>query len=120
MSNAAQPPALERTRIELLALERELIELGHVRRADALERVREGVRQLGEIGSPEGILDRAADELGASSQFDRILISEVRGKQLEPRALWSSSDDEASAATLSRLRTMQIKLEYPLVEEEVA
>jgi LuxR family transcriptional regulator, regulator of acetate metabolism len=115
------PGALEHTLIELLALERELSELGYVRRTDALERVRDAVRRLGEIGSPAGILERAAEELGMSSQFDRILISEVRGKHLEPRALWSAGDDaDASAAMLARLRAVQIRLEYPLVEEEVA
>jgi ATP/maltotriose-dependent transcriptional regulator MalT len=121
MPSAPPAGALERTQIELLAVERELIELGYVRRSDALERVREAVRRLGEIGSPQGILDRAADELGTNSQFDRILISEVRGKQLDPRALWSvGADDGTSAATLARLRATPIKLEYPLVEEEVA
>ena len=57
---------IERALIELLALEREVIELDYVRRADALERVRDAVRRLGEIGSPQGILERAAEELGKS------------------------------------------------------
>ena len=43
--------ALKRTLVELLALEREIVELGYVRRADALERVRDAVRRLGEVGS---------------------------------------------------------------------
>ena len=38
---------------------------------------RDAVRRLGEVGSPQGILDRAAEELGTSSEFDRVLISEV-------------------------------------------
>src|SRR5436305_872512 len=82
---------------ELLALERELIELDYVRRSDALERVREAVRRLGEVGSPQGILDRAADELGASSQFDRILISALIGGGLEPRGLWPAIRAPTSA-----------------------
>ena len=56
--------AAERALVDLLALERELLELDYVRRADALERVSEAVRRLGELGSPEGLLTRAAGELG--------------------------------------------------------
>jgi LuxR family transcriptional regulator, regulator of acetate metabolism len=110
---------LEPVVVELLALERELIELDYVRRSDALERVREAVRRLGEVGSPQGILDRAADELGESTQFDRILISGLRGNALEPRAMWTARHDDAGAA-LERLRRVSIRLDYPLVEHEVA
>ena len=39
---------------ELLALEREIVELGYVRRADSLERAHDAVRRLGEVGSPQG------------------------------------------------------------------
>jgi len=106
--------------VELLALEREIIELEYVRRSDALERVREAVRRLGEIGSPQGILDRAAEELGASSQFDRVLISEVRERALEPRSLWSRDREQQPGPALDQLRSAPIRLEYPLIEEEVA
>ncbi len=111
--------AFERTLIELLALERELIELDYVRRSDALERVRDAVRRLGEIGSPQGILERAAEELGKSSQLDRVLISEVADGMLEPRAIWSARDQAAADAALAALRASPIRLEYPLLEDEV-
>jgi DNA-binding CsgD family transcriptional regulator len=104
---------------ELRALEREIIELAYVRRSDALEGVRDTVRRLGEVGSPEGILDRAADELGASSQFDRILISELVDGRLTPRAIWAREDRDAAQAVLSELRRSPLRLEYPLIEEEV-
>ena len=64
--------AAERVLVELLQLEREIVELEYVRRTDALERVHEAVRRLGEVGSARGILDRAAEELGASSEFERF------------------------------------------------
>ena len=67
----------ERALVDLLALERELLELEYVRRADALERVSEAVRRLGEQGTTEGLLTRAAAELVAGSAFDRVLVSEV-------------------------------------------
>jgi DNA-binding CsgD family transcriptional regulator len=104
---------LERQLVELLALEREIVELEHVRRADALERVRDAIRRLGELGSPQRILDRAAEELGSTAQFDRVLISEVIGRQLHPRALWSSRENSVTPDALP-----VIELKYPLIEHE--
>jgi LuxR family transcriptional regulator, regulator of acetate metabolism len=113
--------AIDRMLVELLALEREIIELEYVRRSDALERIRDAIRRLGEIGSPRGILDRAADELGHSSGFDRVLISEVRDRSLEPRSIFSSDEDPSDAeAALEQLRAAPIRLEYPVIEEEIA
>jgi DNA-binding NarL/FixJ family response regulator len=117
-----QPGARELERIlgDLLALEREIVELGYVRRADSLERARDAVRRLGEVGSPQGILGRAAEELGISSHFDRVLISEVGDRLLRPSAIWSREDQDASSAALSELRRKPLALEYPLIEDEVA
>ncbi|MGI8714760.1 MAG: LuxR C-terminal-related transcriptional regulator [Solirubrobacteraceae bacterium] len=116
----------ERALVELLELERELLELQYVRRADALERAGEAVRRLGEVTAAEGMLARAALELGSSSEFDRVLISEVDGGELRPLALWSRETAAHPAgparvqATLERLRREPIGLEYPLLEYEVA
>jgi DNA-binding NarL/FixJ family response regulator len=118
-----EPPdrrALERTLVELLQLEREIVELEYVRRSDALERARDAARRLGEVGSAQGILDRAAEELGVSSQFDRVLISEVVNRALQPRAIWCDGDRARGAADLRELRREPIALEYPLIEDEVA
>ena len=114
------PRATRRILGELLALEREIVELGYVRRADSLERARDAVRRLGEVGSPQGILGRAADELGASSQFERVLISEVDARVLRPSAIWSREAADAAATALQQLRSSSIVLEYPLIEDEVA
>lgn len=105
---------------ELRALEREVVELTYVRRSDALERVREAVRHLGELGSPQGILDRAADELGSGSQFDRVLISEVVEGSIRPQAIWSREERAGAAAALATLQAQPPPLEYPLIEQEVA
>jgi DNA-binding NarL/FixJ family response regulator len=117
---ASEPRRDARLLGELRALEREIVELGYVRRADALERVNDAVRRLGEVGSPDGILERAADELGASSQFDRVLISEVAGDRLQARAIWSRDDRDGARAALAELQRVPIALEYPSIEEEVA
>jgi DNA-binding CsgD family transcriptional regulator len=110
----------QRVLVELLALEREIVEADYVRRSDALERIADAVRRLGEIGSPHGILDRAAEELGTSSALGRVVLSEVRGDALVVRSMWSVEGSEVVAAALEELRTSPIRLEYPLVEDEVA
>jgi LuxR family transcriptional regulator, regulator of acetate metabolism len=117
---AADTTRAQRTLAELLALEREIVEAAYVRRADALERVTDAVRRLGEIGAPQGILERAPAELGTSSEFDRVLLSEVRGEELHARALWSEQDPDDGAAVLEELRRAPIRLEYPSIEDEVA
>jgi DNA-binding CsgD family transcriptional regulator len=108
----------ERVIVELLALERELCELDYVRRADALERVTDAVRRLSELAATEGIMGRAAAELGASSQFDRVLIGEVAGDRLVPLALWNT-DGESTTSELAALQQATIRLAYPLIELEV-
>jgi DNA-binding CsgD family transcriptional regulator len=116
---AAGPPEqreLWRLLTELHQIERELIERRYVRRVDALERVEEGVRRLGEIGSAAGILERAADELGASSDFDRVVVSRIGDGALEAQSVWSADDAEA---LLGRLRAHPMPLVYPLVEAEL-
>jgi LuxR family transcriptional regulator, regulator of acetate metabolism len=110
----------ERVLVELLAIEREIVEADYVRRSDALERVADAVRRLGEIGSPQGILDRAAEELGTSSEFDRVVVGEVREDGLVVRSVWSDADSGDAEAALDQLRSTPIRLEYPLVEDEVA
>jgi DNA-binding CsgD family transcriptional regulator len=116
----AEPATAQRVLVELLALEREIVEAAYVRRADALERVGDAIRRLGEIGSPQGILDRAAEELGASSEFDRVLIGEVGPEGLRARSLWSADDPGWAARALEELRPEPIALEYPSIEDEVA
>ena len=117
---AGETVAAERVLLELLALEREIVEAGYVRRSDALERTADAVRRLGEIGSPQGILDRAAEELVASSEFERAMLGEVLGGALSVRTVWSATDPASAAAALEELRREPIALEYPSIEHEVA
>lgn len=119
-SAQADPASVRRVLGEMLALEREIVEADYVRRSDALERVSDAIRRLGEIGSPQGILDRAAEELGTSSEFDRVLIGEVRGESLYGRAIWNGDRAEDAVAALEELHRSPVRLEYPSVEDEVA
>jgi LuxR family transcriptional regulator, regulator of acetate metabolism len=119
-------PSLQRIDVaaaleELAGLRRaelELMEREATRKLQALDRIRDGIARLGEIGSPDGFLERAAQELGASSDFDRVVISEIADERLVPRAAWSR-DEPTPGATLERLRSLSIPLAYPLVEAEV-
>ncbi len=110
----------ERVLLDLLVLERELSELEYVRRTDALERAADAIRRLGEVAPTEGILTRAAAELGTASEFHRVVISEVVDGRIVALAMWASGDPEAGAATVAQLARTPVKLEYPLVEYEVA
>ena len=116
----AEARATERVLVELLGLERELLELRYVRRADALERAGEAVRRVGEMAGAEGLLARAASELGSSSDFHRVLLSELDDGRLRPLALWSRTDPAGAETALAQLREEPIALEYPLLEYEVA
>jgi DNA-binding NarL/FixJ family response regulator len=116
----AEARATEGVLVELLGLERELLELSYVRRADALERAREAVRRVGDMAGAEGLLARAASELGSSSDFDRVLLSELDDGRLRPVALWSRDDPAAAETVLAQLRDQPVRLEYPLLEYEVA
>jgi DNA-binding CsgD family transcriptional regulator len=109
----------ERVLVDLLQLEREIAELQYVRRADALERAAEGVRRLGELGSAEGILAKAAAELGAAAVFDRVVISEVVDGTLRALAVWDGADQAAGAQLLADQDDRPVRLEYPLIEAEV-
>jgi DNA-binding CsgD family transcriptional regulator len=111
--------AAERVLGELLQLERELTELEYVRRADALERAAEGVRRLGELGSAEGILNKAAAELAIAAEFDRVVINEVVEGALRPLAVWDATDQAAADQLLADQNVKPIRLEYPLIEAEV-
>ena len=110
--------ALERSLVELLSLERELAELAYMRRADALERVAETVRRLGELPGGEELPARAAAEFGQNSEFGRVVISEVHGSELNAVAVWER--EGRGEKLLERLRAEPLVLEYPLHEHDVA
>jgi DNA-binding CsgD family transcriptional regulator len=105
---------------ELRALQLAAVARQERERVAALERVRQAVHRLGELGSHDGVLDRAAAELGGAAHFDRVLLSAVRDDLLEPHALWQAGDGAGGDALLERLRRAPIPLAYPLVEAEVA
>src|SRR5207248_10281257 len=102
---------LWRLLVELHQIERELVERRYVRRVDALERVQEGVRGLGEVGSPAGILGRSADALGESSDLDRVVVSSIRDGALHVESTWCRDDRARAEAELSVLRAHPVRLD---------
>lgn len=112
--------AYTRVLVELQQLQRELIEQRYLRRADGLERVGEAVRRLGEVGTPAGMIARSAEELGASSAFDRALVSRVEPGRLRPLAIWASPGRPDGDTGLPELDREPIVLGYPLIDDEVA
>lgn len=116
------PVDITSARAALAALRRldlELAEEQQARRRDALERVRGAVVRIGGIGSPVGMLDRAAEELGASSAFDRVLISRLSDDTLTPVALWEAGAGPDDASAPGALDGLATRLAYPLIEAEV-
>ncbi len=102
---------------ELRQVHRELVERDLVRRADALEEVQQAVEELAEFGSAAAILERAAENLGRNSSFERILVSQVDGDRLVPHSFWARSGSPAAAT--DRIREVTVTLRYPLAEAEV-
>ncbi|HEX6460155.1 MAG TPA: LuxR C-terminal-related transcriptional regulator [Thermoleophilaceae bacterium] len=111
-ARAGSQGSLWRLLVELHQLERELVERQLLRRLDALERVQEAVRGLGEIGSATGILDRAAEGLGDASEFDRVVVSSLGDGAFAAMSAWVREGDSPNLPP--------VRLAYPLVEEELA
>ncbi len=105
---------LDQLQAELQHREREITERAYLRRFDGLESVADAIGRLGELGSPAGIVARAAQELGINSQFDRILLSEINDERLAPLALWERDNEQ------SVLPEPLVTLHYPLVEHDLA
>lgn len=115
--SGADPRELAAALRELRQVERELTERDLVRRSDARDEVQEAVENLAEIGSSAAILERAAETLGRSSGFQRVLVSQVDGDRLVPRSFWARS--RPSVAMAERVSATEIALRYPLIEAEV-
>ncbi len=105
---------------EVQQLHRELLEQRYLRRSDGIERVREAVRRLGEVGSPAGIIARSAEELGTSAEFDLVLISRIDDGHIRAQSLWSRQGQADADRAFAELSSRPISLRYPLIEEEVA
>jgi DNA-binding CsgD family transcriptional regulator len=105
---------------ELHAVEDERCQIAQQRRIDAHTHVRAAVRRIADIASPDGILARAASELGAGWEFDRVLVSAIRSGTIVPHSLWARSKATSPEPTIDQLQARTVRLAYPLAEAEVA
>jgi DNA-binding CsgD family transcriptional regulator len=111
--------ALWSTLIELHQVQRELIEQRLVQRLEALERVRDGLARLRELGPVSEILRHAPAELSASCGLDRVLLSQVRDSELVPTHAYFRDDPDGAERAVEALREAPLALEYPVIETEL-
>lgn len=63
-------------------------------RFDTLERIHQGLGRLRTCSSTAALLPRAAEELAACCNFDRTLVSAVRGESWRAEAVWIAPDHD--------------------------
>lgn len=111
----ADVAARRRALADLYALALDAARRGAERESEARARVSNALARLGTIGSPEGIVERAAAEIGAAWEFDRVLLSLVDSASATPHTLWAKrARDQRDVGTLPA-----IELAYPLIEAEL-
>jgi LuxR family transcriptional regulator, regulator of acetate metabolism len=88
-------------------------------RGAALSSVHEAIARLREMTSPSAILGRAPEELCASSQLDRAVLSLVRGGLMVAHAAWFRDDPAGAARAVEALAADPPRLEHPLIETEL-
>jgi DNA-binding CsgD family transcriptional regulator len=111
--------ALWSTLIELHQVQRELVEQRLVQRLEALERVRDALGRLRELGPVSEILRHAPAELSGSCGLDRVLLSQVRGSELVPSHAYFRDDADGAERAVETLREAPLALEYPVIETEL-
>jgi len=88
-------------------------------RFEALERVQGAIGELREVTSPRELLARAPAALCAGSEFERAIVSLVKGGRMVAEAAWFAGASRAAAATLSELQANPLRLEHTLIETEL-
>jgi DNA-binding CsgD family transcriptional regulator len=107
------------TLIELHQVQRELVEQRLVQRLEALDRVREALGRLRELGPVSEILRHSAAELSGSAGLDRVMVSQIKDALLLPVHAHFRDDPEGAQAAVESLRETPLALEYPVAEAEL-
>jgi LuxR family transcriptional regulator, regulator of acetate metabolism len=105
--------------IELHQVQRELVEQRLVQRLEALERVRDALGRLRELGPVSEILRHGASALSESTGLDRVLLSQIKESRLLPVHAHFRDDESGAEAAVEALRERPLALEYPVVEAEL-
>ncbi|HUA03686.1 MAG TPA: LuxR C-terminal-related transcriptional regulator [Solirubrobacteraceae bacterium] len=88
-------------------------------RFEALERVQAAIAELREVTSPREMLTRAPAGLCAGSEFERAILSLVKGGRMVAEAAFVAGGERAASALLSQLRANPLRLEHTLIETEL-
>jgi DNA-binding CsgD family transcriptional regulator len=91
----------------------------HEARGAALAGVHDAIARLREMTSPDAILSRAPEELCASSELDRAMVSLVQDGHMVPQAAWFRGDEAGGARAVEALAADPPRLEHPLIETEL-
>jgi LuxR family transcriptional regulator, regulator of acetate metabolism len=87
--------------------------------ATAFWRAQRAVGRLRELTSPSEILSAAAMELISGSEFERVVVSAVRGGTMIADSVRFRDDEAGARAALHALRAGPVRLEHPIVETEL-
>jgi DNA-binding CsgD family transcriptional regulator len=88
-------------------------------RLEVLERVRESLGRLRELGPVSEILRRAPAELSDSCRLDRVLLSRVKDSELVPCHAFFAGDPDGAEQAVEALRERPLALAYPVIEAEL-
>jgi DNA-binding CsgD family transcriptional regulator len=88
-------------------------------RLELLERVREALGRLRELGPVSEILRRAPAELGDSCRLDRVLLTRVKDSELVPCHAFFKDDPAAAEQAVESLTEQPLALAYPVAEAEL-
>jgi DNA-binding CsgD family transcriptional regulator len=107
--------------VELTETHRELRECVISRRFATLSRIHDALKQLRRLATPAELIDAAPRMLCESGNFERAMISRVRGSTWLPQAIYvtDEGDPELSAALNRYIDGLEIPLTTSLLETEL-
>lgn len=96
-----------------------LLDEGVVARLRALERVRDAIARIEELGPVSELVDRAPQHAAEAAGLERVLLSRLADGALVAEALHVDGDPDGAAALLARLRSRRVAIDYPMAEGEI-
>jgi LuxR family transcriptional regulator, regulator of acetate metabolism len=104
---------------ELHRLARQALDEGVAARLAALERVRDAIARIAELGPVSELVEQAPAHAAEAVGLARVLLSRVEDGALVAEALHVDGDPDGAAATLAQLRHERVALDYPMLEGEI-
>ena len=98
---------------------RQLLDEGVIARLRALERVRDAIARIEELGPVSELVDRAPQHAAEAAGLERVLLSRLDDGALVAEALHVDGDPDGAAALVARLRARRVVVDYPMAEGEI-